>query len=147
MGPDWDEQRVAHAPTDANTVETVLERLPATLEDPHAHKPARLRPTGGWISFLVPMVGVGLMVVGVLLVGANLLDPMTGTLLISGGFLLIILAALGRGKRVREHKRRREVEEVLLYYDLEPGATREAFLAQVELAEEAKRVLETLKTA
>lgn len=142
LGPDWDETRVRYAPTDEATVQRVSEWLMDVDEEPETKKPARLRPTGGWFAFLLPMVGVGAMIFGMLLVGANMADPMTGSLLIAGGFLLIILAALGRGKRVEETRRRKEVEEVLLYYDLEPDATRAAFLQQVALAREAQGLLQ-----
>lgn len=141
LGPDWDEMRVEHAPTDEDTVADVLEWLPVTVEEPETYRPQRLRPSGGWGRYLLPLVGVGLIVFALITMGAIMVDPFTGSLLIAGGILLVILSLLNRGRHVDEKRRARRVEEVLLYYDLEPSARREAFRQQVELVREAKRAL------
>lgn len=136
LGPEWDEQRLEHTPSDDETLHEVLSSLPRETEP----KP-KLRPTGGWAAFLVPLVSTALMIVAVILMGANLISATTGSFLLAGGFLLLVLAALGRGRRVEATRRRRSAEETLLLFDLEPPVDRETFWAQVELVRDAKQAL------
>ncbi len=136
LGPEWDEERLDHTPSDDEAVHDVLSLLPSQAEPT-----PRLRPTGGWFQFLVPISATVLMIVGVILMGMNLVEAGTGSLLVAGGFLLLVLAALGRGKRVQRARTRRAAEETLLLFDLEPPVDRETFWAQVELVRDAKQAL------
>jgi hypothetical protein len=140
LGPEWDERRLEELPLEQDLLDQAASDLPSRYDTKKG-----LRPTGGWSAFLLPFLGVALIIVAVLLMGMNQLDPTTGSLLAAGGFLLIVLAALGRGKRIQKATDRRRAQEILLLYGLDDDATREDLFDQYQRLEEAQAALHAVR--